>query len=82
MGHSQFMQKSCTMAHVENPSPKPPFAMGRHAAVQLPQSGHWHGSAAISGCYDRIADKADLDLPRSNVCYVPVSYTHLRAHET
>lgn len=24
MGHRQFMQKLCTLAHVENPSPKPP----------------------------------------------------------
>ena len=40
MGHSQFMQKSCTMAHVENPSPNRTLAEDTVATVQLPQSCH------------------------------------------
>jgi hypothetical protein len=40
--------------------PNLPFVMARQAAVQLPQSCHWRGSAAISGCDERSADKTTV----------------------
>jgi hypothetical protein len=35
------MQKSCTMAHVENPSPLLTLVQSIHAVAQLPESRPW-----------------------------------------
>jgi hypothetical protein len=47
VGHSQFMQKPYTLAHVENPSPELPLVVTVVAALQLPRSGRWRRSATF-----------------------------------